>query len=115
MNLDYLSNIGELIAATATVATFIFVAIELRSSRQKNRLAMLTTLEQTWNSMNAQLAQNKELNAVLLKGLSAPDSLTRDEASQFFFLIVQYMNNYKANSAIRFHFVRRGAARRTDP
>ena len=96
MNLDNLANIGELIAATATVATLIFVAIELRASRQQNRLAMLTTLDQTWNSINAQLAQNKELSAVFSKGLYAPDSLTDDEASQFFFILVQYINNHKS-------------------
>ena len=45
MNLDNLANVGELVAATATVITLLFVAFELRANRRQNRLSLLTSLE----------------------------------------------------------------------
>ena len=96
MSISEFADIAEIVAAVATVVTLLFVAFELRANRQQNRLAMLTTLDQSWNNINAQLAQSKEMNSVFQKGMYSPDTLTKEEAGQFFFIAAQYINNHKS-------------------
>jgi len=96
MNLDNLADLGELVAATATVITLIFVAFELRANRRQNRLVMLTALDKGWNDINAQVVQDAVLGPLFFKGMGDPDSLTDEEAPRFFFLILQIFNHHKS-------------------
>ncbi len=96
MNLDNLADLGELVAATATVITLIFVAFELRANRRQNRLVMLTALDKGWNDINAQVVQDAVLGPLFFKGMGDPDSLTDEEAPRFFFLILQVFNHHKS-------------------
>ncbi len=101
MNLDNLSNVGELVAATATVITLIFVAFELRANRRQNRLAMLTGLDKWRNDINAQMMQDDILPHLFFKGMSEPDSLTEEEASRFWILMKQLFDHHKSVGVTR--------------
>lgn len=96
MDLNSLANLGEVIAATATVATLIFVAFELRANRRQNRLVMLTALDKGWNDINTQMTQDEVSAQLLFKGMTDPDSLTDEEAPRFWFLITQFYNHHKS-------------------
>jgi hypothetical protein len=95
MDLNNLANLGEVIAATATVTTLIFVAFELRANRRQNRLVMLTALDKGWNDINAQMAQDG-LSHLFFKGMSDPDSLTEEEANRFWFVMKQLFDHHKS-------------------
>jgi len=96
MNLDNLANLGELVAATATVITLIFVAFELRANRRQSRLVMLTALDKGWNDINAQIVQDDCLGHLMFKGMNDPDSLTDEEAPRIWLLLAQYFNHHKS-------------------
>ncbi len=96
MNLGDLANVGELGAGIATVLTLVFVAFELRANRRQNRLSMLTALDKGWNDINAQMAVDKVLGNLMLKGMSDPESLTDEEAARFWWIVVQYINHHKS-------------------
>ena len=85
-----------MIAAIATILTLLFVAFELRANRRQNKLALLTALDQSWNNINAQIAQDEALGGVLTKGMYTPELLSDDEATRFLFLAAQYINNHKS-------------------
>ncbi len=96
MNLDNLANVGELLAATATVITLIIVAIELRANRRQNRLSLLTALDKGWQDINAQMTQDEVTGDLFFRGASDPGSLTDQEAARFWYLVVQYVNHHKS-------------------
>jgi hypothetical protein len=96
MNLDNFANVGELVAATATVITLIFVAFELRANRRQNRLVMLTGLDKGWNDINVQMMQDDILPHLFFKSMSEPDSLTDEEASRFWILMKQLFDHHKS-------------------
>ena len=96
MILNDLANFGEFTAGVATVITLIFVLLELRANRRQNRLAMLTALDRGWNDINAQIAQDAALGNILAQGCYAPETLSDDDATRFFFLAAQYLNHHKS-------------------
>jgi len=96
MNLDNLANVGELLAATATVVTLLFVAFELRANRRQNRLSLLTALDKGWQDINAQMTQDEVTAQLFFRGANDPNSLTDEEAARFWYLVVQYINHHKS-------------------
>ena len=96
MNLGDFANVGELVAATATVITLVFVAFELRANRRQNRLAILMSLDKGWNDINAQMAADEVLGSLMIKGMRDPDSLTDQEAARFWWAVIQYINHHKS-------------------
>ena len=96
MNLDNFANVGELLAATATVITLIFVTLELRANRRQNRLSLLTALDKGWQDINAQMTQDEVTGHLFFRGCSDPNSLTDEKAARFWYLVVQYINHHKS-------------------
>jgi len=96
MDLQDIGSLGEAIAAIATVITLLFVAFELRANRRQNKLIMLSQLDRGWNDINAQTSQDESLAEIFNRGMVDPDSLTDAEATRFFLLIAQYINNHKS-------------------
>ncbi|MEQ8694606.1 MAG: hypothetical protein RIC85_04705 [Gammaproteobacteria bacterium] len=94
MNLHDLGSLADLIAAVATVITLVFVALELRANRKQNKLVMLSGLDHGWSEINAQIAQDEKLASIFNRGLGEPDLLNDEEATRFFFLVAQYINNH---------------------
>ena len=96
MDLDNLANVGELVAAIATVITLIFVTFELRANRRQNRLSLLTALDKGWQDINAQMTQDEVTASLFFRGSNDPNSLTEEEAARFWYLVVQYVNHHKS-------------------
>jgi len=98
VSLQDLGSIGELIAAIATVATLVYLAIQIKhSARAQNRsnefaqagsIHDITTL---FNEMNWRLAGDGELADIYTRALAGGD-LTPTEATRF----VAYVNTYVA-------------------
>ena len=96
MDIMELGAIGELIGGVAVIASLVFVGLQVRGSRLQDRLSMLTALDKSWNEINAQIAQDGELGSVFARGIAAPEALSDDEATRFFFLACQYINIHKS-------------------
>ncbi len=94
MALEDLGNIGEFVGAIAVVASFIYLALQVRqNSRQigQNTNCVLGSVELENARLHSDwllsIAQNPELARVWRLGLSEPTKLTQDERVQFAMLI----------------------------
>ena len=94
MTIQDLGSIGELIAAIATVATLIYLAMQIRQSSKSVDAATEDGVTTRFNDINMLVGANPELAALLTRGLDQPDTLTEGESVQFSFLWRCYMNQY---------------------
>lgn len=91
MSIQDLGNIGELIAALATVATLGYLAVQVR---QNTRALRSSTFQEISNDMSVSsqaVSTNPELSAVLAKGSETIANLTAEESMRFsFFLLMTF-------------------------
>ena len=79
MTIEQLGNIGEFVAAIATVITLIYLAFQLR---QNTRALKATAFQNVISEMGKNvepIMNNRELADILVKGTVDPDSLTPAE------------------------------------
>ena len=74
MNLDFIIGISEVTGAIAVVLTLIYQAIEVRNNRSATESASLDGLAAGFNTINAQLIGNREVEKVWLSGMAALDA-----------------------------------------
>lgn len=98
MSLQDLGSIGELVAAIATVATLVYLAIQVRHNSvaldRSNELAQANSIHQIttmFNELNWQLAGDGELAEIHARAL-AGESLTAAETTRF----TAFVNTYVA-------------------
>lgn len=98
VSLQDLGSIGELVAAIATVATLVYLAIQVRDNSRAlsraNDFARAGSIHQvtlSFNELNWRLANDGELAAIYTRALAGED-LTPSEATRF----VAYVNTYIA-------------------
>ena len=91
MNIQDLGSIGELIAALATLATLVYLAIQVRHAKQQFREATQQaqsqfTLERTDRIGDLQLAwfSPDQPNKTMMKALNTDESLNRNETFEFY-------------------------------
>jgi len=94
LTLQDLGNIGEFVGAIGVVASLVYLALQIRqSSRQisEHTNSVLGSIEQDTDPGSSDfllsLAQNPELARVWRLGLSDPERLSEDEATQFVMLM----------------------------
>lgn len=96
MTIDELGSLGEVVAALATIATLLYLALQIRASR----LATMADARRTIRSDNAHtvrlLAQDSDLSRVFLDGLSNPGSLNREDAFRFRMLLSDFVAGIEA-------------------
>ena len=70
-----LGSLGELIAAIATVATLIYLALQIRQNTRALRHAAERAIREDANSWRANLIQHPEVAELYRNGLVDPDAL----------------------------------------
>lgn len=98
MTLQDIGSIGELVAAIATVATLIYLAIQVRHnsaamdrSNEFARAASIHQLTQSFNELNWRLAADGDLADIYTRAL-AGESLSPTESTRF----LAWVNTYVA-------------------
>ena len=94
MNVQDLGAIGELVAAIATVATLVYLAIQIRQNSRSVDAATEDGVTTRFNDINMLVGSNPELGQLLMTGLDQPETLSEAESIQFSFLWRCYMNQY---------------------
>jgi hypothetical protein len=96
MTIDELGSLGEVVAAIATIATLLYLALQIRAGR----LAMIADGRRTIRSDNAHtvrlLAQDSDLTRVFLDGLSNSGSLNREDAFRFRMVLNDFVAGIEA-------------------
>jgi hypothetical protein len=102
VTLEELGNLGELIAAVATVLTLAYLALQIRQNTEqlKNsgrdaRTSASVAYTQIEQSFLLQLGLNPDAGAVYFKGLADFESLDDKERTQFIWLLSAYLTNFR--------------------
>ena len=94
MTLEQLGNVGEFVAAIATLITLVYLAIQIRQNSRTIRVAAYTSDHERANSVMTEMAQVPETFA---KGLSDIRALTPEEAFQFTMLVGALFNHFQTS------------------
>ncbi len=86
MTIEQLGSIGELVAAVATVATLIYLSLQIRASTKISRVESRRATTAQAHEYSALIANSPELASILRTGLGDIGSLDPDERIRFNFL-----------------------------
>lgn len=93
MNIQDLGSLGELLAALATIATLIYLAIQIRQNTATQTVTMYDSAMSGFIEANAPISSSAQTAALWRKAVEDPSALTPDEEVQFEFLLRNYTNN----------------------
>ena len=93
MTLQDLGSLGELIAAIATVATLIYLAIQIRGNTLVSKAEARRASSEASNWALSAVVQDGEVAHIFLKGLSEPTKLNPEEWTRFSILLGGLLNN----------------------
>jgi len=82
MNVDKWNGRLTLLANIGVVVGLVFLAMEIRTNTESNHIAIFQNYSANWMLMNGQLAENRELAALVEKAYSGGD-LNNVESRQF--------------------------------
>ena len=92
MTIEQLGSLGELIAAIATVATLIYLALQIRASTKISRAESRRTTTSQSSEFSSLIANNPELASIFRRGLADLNSLDPDERIRFNFLFAMLIS-----------------------
>jgi hypothetical protein len=83
MTLQDLGSLGEVVGATATVATLIYLAIQIRANPNAVRSAAAQTVHEALATWYRTLAADADLSQLVTNGLRELPSLSETEKARF--------------------------------
>lgn len=89
-----LGSIGELLAAMATIATLVYLAMQIRQNTEAVRIQTYQAIMDSSNRLGDSLAE-QNVDAIYRKGRKSPDSCTPQEMAQFMLIAGQVVNLYE--------------------
>ena len=95
MTLQDWGAIGEFVGGVAVIATFVYLAIQIREYRLGMNSATFHSTMQGFNHLNAMLGADPTLAEVLDRGGRDPGSLDLKEQYQFVWLQRSYVNIFE--------------------
>jgi hypothetical protein len=87
---------AELLGAIATVATLVYLAIQIRQNTKMGQVATATTRSEQRFQQSAFIAQSSEINRLFWTGLHDPESLNVDEYRYFESIFATYLFGFEA-------------------
>ncbi len=89
ISLEQLGNIGELIAAIATVATLFYLALQIRQNTHQQRNAEMAGRMDEASRWRAYLIEHKDVASLYRRGMADYDRLDGDDRLRFRMLLDQ--------------------------
>jgi hypothetical protein len=86
LNLDQLTNIAEIVASVATVATLIYLAFEIRTSNKLQRAESRRSVLNHVAPLSIAIGQSKVTSDLFYRGMMEYDKLEPSDKIQFEFL-----------------------------
>ena len=90
-----LGSVAELVAAVATVATLVYLAMQIRQNTQALHRAAVHATVESGHSVRSEFIQSPEVASLYLKGLTDPHSLSQEEALRFGMLMLSMFENVR--------------------
>ena len=83
MTLQDLGSIGEFVAALATVATLVYLAVQIRQNTTTVRTSSHHAGSTAWSDLIARIAADSTLSEIYHTGRMSPDELSKQDARRF--------------------------------
>jgi hypothetical protein len=83
VTLEQLGNLGDLVAAIATVTTLAYLALQIRASASATRAASHHAMTDSLNQLNFLLASDAEMNRIWMAGSGDRAALSDADRSRF--------------------------------
>lgn len=93
MTIQDLGSLGELVAAIATVATLVYLALQIRHNTSVGRATGTSAQVTVLNDFNFMLMQNPELYRLYFDGLADPKSIEESDIYKFDMLIGTFLQS----------------------
>lgn len=91
MTIQQLGNLGEFLAAIATLATLIYLALQIRRNTAIARATGTSEHTAALNQLNYVLSQNPELCNLYFDGLADPGAISEPDVARFDMMIGSYL------------------------
>ncbi len=85
----------ELVAAFATIATLIYLALQIRQNSQTTQAAFFHAIYDSMNHVNIAVIQNSELTRLRLAGAENRSALNPEERHKFDFTLLSYFHVFE--------------------
>jgi hypothetical protein len=95
VTIQELGSLGELVAAIATVATLIYLALQIRRNTQATRAASFHAITDSMNHVNVSVAQNPGIARIWLAGTADRSSLSEEERHQYDLVLLSYFHVFE--------------------
>ena len=95
LNLQDWESVAEIIGAIAIVVSLIYVGVQVRDSTLAVRSATATETSASMSALYHSIGTNSQATQVFMDGLTDPTSLSREETTQFIYMIHGLMLQYQ--------------------
>lgn len=92
MTIEDISNLGQAVAAVATVLSLVFVGFQVRQHTRATRAASHNSVSNALNEINRLFAENADLSEIWIRGLDNRGALSAVEQWRFDSLLRAYMH-----------------------
>lgn len=87
MTIQDLGSIGELLAAIATIATLVYVAVQIRNGIVTSRGNTHHSTATAWSELHFRIASDSDLADLYHKGRITPEQLSAEDRRRFHLLL----------------------------
>ena len=94
MNWDAIGAIGEIVGATAVVATLFYLARQINDGSKQIKMASLVDLVSLYNDAFLPIYNNRDNMEIWVRGLAAPADLPEVEREIFFLFMRRLLNPF---------------------
>ncbi len=95
MTLQDLGNIGEFVAALATLATLGYLALQIRANTRESQAASRHSVSQSFIDLITHLSLDAETSKIARRGFFDPQSLDHDDTFRFDLIINALLTNFE--------------------
>jgi hypothetical protein len=92
MTIEQLGSIGELLAAIATMATLIYLAIQIRGSNASTRAEARRSMDIDSHETIRKIAGDPDVAGMFMKGLVEPEALKPEDSFRFTLLMSHFFS-----------------------
>ena len=95
MTLQDLGSLGEFVAAIATLATLVYLAVQIRQNTLAVRAGSHQAVSDSFIAVNSWVARDPSLARIYRVGIDNLDDLSEDERVQFGFMLLSVFRVYE--------------------
>ena len=92
MSIQDLGALGELVAAIATVATLLYLAIQIQQNNRNLQESTSASIHQGWANINSRLSGDERFAEIFIRGREDLDALNPVELEQFRAFVQDILN-----------------------